>query len=70
MQYPKYLTSHPAVALVTTAEAQGSDADEYKWYVELKAGWVIASGRNAGGTSLFLNRRDEFEVMSRAEWEA
>lgn len=55
---PKYLTSHPGVALVTTGDDQGSD---YRWYVEFKAGWCPASGRNEGGGSLFVNSRDDFQ---------
>ncbi len=68
-KFPKYL-NHPSIALVTSAEDQGSDADEYKYYVELKPGWVFGSGRNAGCGSLFLNRRDEFDPITKAEWEA
>lgn len=55
---PKYITQHPAVAFADTGDNQGSD---YKWYVELKPGFVFERGRNEGCSSLFFHNREDFE---------
>lgn len=57
---PKYLTSHPGVKFADSGENQGSD---YRWYMELKDGWCLSSGRNEGGGSLFFNGREAMAAV-------
>lgn len=66
MGAPKYLTKHEAVLRVEPGEDQGSD---YRWFVELKPGWVFNSGRAEGCNTpmLFVDNRDDF-VRARPEY--
>jgi len=59
MKIPKYLSSHPAVSEVEDMWEQSGEA--YRYGVYLKRGWVFKNSRNAGGSSLNIKNKQEFD---------